>query len=134
MTTESNTLRPAFFRSVTIALSLSYTRRKDFRLCLFCDRIDGQRLTRVSRVREVEIRIPMAGQILCSVENRSSPLQHLNAGVVCCLGAMMPRWAPQTRYTLRRNTASKWTVWFWFGPFCGYIHFAQGRGKKSNKP
>jgi len=26
---------------------------------------------------------------------------------LCCLGAMMQRWAPPTRYTLQRNTARK---------------------------
>jgi len=33
---------------------------------------------------------------------------HFNiyASSCVCLGAMMPRWAPQTRYTLWRNTAS----------------------------
>jgi len=43
-----------------------------------------------------------AGQILYSVANSSPPLQHPRK----LLGAMTRRWTPQTRYTLRRNTAS----------------------------
>jgi len=46
-----------------------------------------------------------AGQILHNVANDSPSLQHLSK-YLCCLGAMSRRWAPQTRYTLRRNTVS----------------------------
>jgi len=37
----------------------------------------AERLTRVPRVREVESRIPKAGQILHSIANGSPPPQHL---------------------------------------------------------
>jgi len=36
---------------------------------------------------------------------RFATAQHLRKQL-CCLGAMTRRWAPQTHYTLRRNTAS----------------------------
>ena len=47
-----------------------------------------------------------AGQIGHIVANGSPPLQHFFRKKLCCPGAMTRRWAPQTRYTLRRNTTS----------------------------
>ena len=44
--------------------------------------------------------------------NRTQSCQRLTTAAtilqkkLCCPGAMMRRWAPQTRYTLRRNTAN----------------------------
>jgi len=52
-----------------------------------------------------------ADQILHSVSNGSPLIQHLRKNL-CRLGAMSRRWAPQTRYTLRRHSASTWKVWF----------------------
>jgi len=60
----------------------------------------SKRRPRVGRSR---VRIPKAGQILHSVAIGS--LQHLRR-LLCCLGGMTRRWAPPTRYTLRRNTAN----------------------------
>jgi len=36
--------------------------------------------------------------------------------LLCCLGAMLQRWVPPTRYTLRRNTTSimKGLVLVWY--------------------
>jgi len=58
----------------------------------------------------------MADQILHSVAYGSPPLQHLRKSLRC-RGAMTRRWAPQTRYTLLRNTASimKGLIWWFFG-------------------
>jgi len=47
----------------------------------------------------------LTGQTLHSIANGSPLLQHLRK-LLCCLGAVTWRWAPQTRYMLRRNTAS----------------------------
>jgi len=65
----------------------------------------AERLTRVPRVREVESSNP---------KGRSNLIQRCKR--LCCLGAMTRRWAPQTRYTLRRNTTSimKGLAWFEF--------------------
>ena len=41
------------------------------------------------------------------VANGSPPLQHFFKGSYVATDAMACGWAPQTRYTLRRNTASK---------------------------
>jgi len=51
------------------------------------------------------VRIPKAGHVLHIVENGSLPFQHLRM-YMCCLDAMTRRWAPQTRYALRRNEAN----------------------------
>jgi len=49
----------------------------------------AKQLKRVLRVREVWVQIPVRPNL-----------------ILRCLGAMTWRWTPQTRYTLRRNTAS----------------------------
>jgi len=59
-------------------------------------------LPRVSCAGGLEFK-SRTGQILHSVANSSPPLQHLRKWLYC-LGAMTRRWAPQTRYTLRRYT------------------------------
>jgi len=59
-------------------------------VCLVCGR---------SRVR-----IPKVDQVIHDIANVSPPLQIY--AKLCCLGAMTRRWAPHTRYTLRRNRAS----------------------------
>jgi len=46
-------------------------------------------------------------QIWHSIANGSPPLLHL-CKELCCFGSASPRrWAPQTRYTLRRNTVHR---------------------------
>ena len=61
-----------------------------FQNCKFYYRPVGRAVTRSSLEREV----------------RDSNLGLVKSNTVLPTGAMMPRWALQTRYTLRRNTAS----------------------------
>jgi len=57
----------------------------------------------VPRVRDFESKRPAKYYTaLPTVRHRFN----IYAGYLCCLGAMTQKWAPQTRYTLRRNTAS----------------------------
>ena len=67
------------------------------------DRLVGPGVTRSSREQE-------GGQMLKSrLANGSPPLQHFFKSccvVLCCPAAMTWRWAPQTHYTLRCNTAN----------------------------
>ena len=48
----------------------------------------------------------LAGQIGHSLANGSPPLQHFFEKSCVAPGVMTLRWAPQARYTPRRNTAS----------------------------
>jgi len=77
------------------------------------------------------VQISKAGQILHSVANGSPSLQHLRKQL-CYIGAMTRSWAPQTSYTLRRNTASIvwWKIWYWFGLYS--LYFAEVMVRRFN--
>ena len=49
-------------------------------------------------------------------EQFANGLPPLSSKRECCMGSMTRRWAPLTRYTLRRNTASITKDLIWFAP------------------
>jgi len=80
---------------------------------LYKYRFEGRMVNvRASCAGSLEVK-SRTGQILHSVANGSLQLQHLRKQLYC-LGAMTRRWAPQIRYTLRRNTASILKVFFFY--------------------
>ena len=71
------------------------------------DRPVGRTVTRSSLEQEIWSTNLARGQIGHSIGNGSPPLRNFfEKSKLRCPGAMRQRWTPQTRYTLRRNTAS----------------------------
>ena len=72
----------------------------------------GRTITRSSLERKVwasNLELVKSDTVLPTVRHRCDTSE------LCYSGAMTRRWAPETRYTLRRNTASimKDFIWFW---------------------
>ena len=84
----------------------------------------GQAVTRLSLVQEVEV--PISGrsnQTQCCWRFASAAKFLWNE--LCCPGTMTRSWAPQTRYALRRNTASVMKDLIWFQRFSSLISFCK---------